>query len=112
MTPERRGTVDAVAEALDAAQSIGVVGHVGPDGDALGSMIALSLAARSAGKDAVASFAEPFVVPDEMSFLDTSTLVRPADFPRILTQRWLSIRRSRNEWAASPVRWGRPRNSS
>ncbi|MGI9642237.1 MAG: DHH family phosphoesterase [Acidimicrobiia bacterium] len=81
MTPERRGTVDAVAEALDAAQSIGVVGHVGPDGDALGSMIALSLAARSAGKDAVASFAEPFVVPDEMSFLDTSTLVRPADFP-------------------------------
>lgn len=81
MTPERRGSVEAVAEALERAQTIGVVGHVGPDGDALGSMIALSLAARSAGKDAVASFAEPFVVPDEMSFLDTSTLVSPSNYP-------------------------------
>lgn len=81
MTPERRGSVEAVAELLRRADSIGVVGHVGPDGDALGSMIALSLAARNAGKQAVASFAEPFVVPDEMSFLDTSTLVRPADYP-------------------------------
>ena len=81
MTPERRGSVQEVAEALGRAQTIGVVGHVGPDGDALGSMIALSLAARDAGKDAVASFAEPFVVPDEMSFLDTSTLVKPSLYP-------------------------------
>jgi phosphoesterase RecJ-like protein len=44
-------------------------------------MVALSLAARGAGIVAVASFDEPFVVPDEMSFLDTSTLVPPADFP-------------------------------
>jgi len=81
MTPERRGSVEAVAESLRRADSIGVVGHIGPDGDALGSMIALSLAARNAGKRAVASFAEPFVVPDEMSFLDTSTLVRPSEYP-------------------------------
>lgn len=76
-----RNAVIAMAQAIRAARSIGVVGHVGPDGDALGSMIALAHAARAAGKDAVASFAEPFVVPEEMSFLDVSVLVPPSDFP-------------------------------
>jgi phosphoesterase RecJ-like protein len=78
---ERIGSVADIAAVLGQATSIGVVGHVGPDGDALGSMVALSLAAREAGIAAVASFDEPFVVPEEMSFLDTSTLVPPADFP-------------------------------
>lgn len=78
---ERIGSVADIASVLGKASSIGVVGHVGPDGDALGSMVALSLAARGAGIAAVASFDEPFVVPAEMSFLDSSTLVRPADFP-------------------------------
>jgi phosphoesterase RecJ-like protein len=74
----------AVAEVLAAATSIGVVGHVGPDGDALGSMVGLARSARLAGKEAVASFDEPFVVPTEMSFLDTSVLVPPREFPRDL----------------------------
>jgi bifunctional oligoribonuclease and PAP phosphatase NrnA len=78
---ERIGSVASIASVLRRATSIGVVGHVGPDGDALGSMIALTLAAREAGIDAVASFDEPFVVPHEMSFLDTSTLVPPSEFP-------------------------------
>ena len=69
------------ATAIGGARRIGVVGHVGPDGDALGSMVALALAARDAGIDAVASFDEPFVVPDELAFLDTSVLVPPAEFP-------------------------------
>ncbi|KAA3641250.1 MAG: bifunctional oligoribonuclease/PAP phosphatase NrnA [Armatimonadetes bacterium] len=73
--------VAEIAKALADAGSIGVVGHVGPDGDALGSMIGLALAARNAGKKAVASFDEPFVVPAEMSFLDTSALVKPSEFP-------------------------------
>ena len=81
---ERVGSVAEVASVLRGASSIGVVGHIGPDGDALGSMVALSLAARGAGIAAVASFDEPFVVPDEMSFLDTSTLVPPAEFPEAL----------------------------
>ncbi len=75
---------DALAPVVDAirsADSIGVVGHVGPDGDALGSMIALALAATENGKAGVASFAEPFVVPAEMSYLDTSVLVAPSEFP-------------------------------
>jgi phosphoesterase RecJ-like protein len=76
-----RPDLQRVARAIDGGQRIGVVGHVGPDGDALGSAIALAQSARGVGKDAVASFGEPFVVPAEMSFLDLSTLVSPADFP-------------------------------
>jgi phosphoesterase RecJ-like protein len=78
------GQLEAVAEVLRSADSIGVVGHVGPDGDALGSMVGLARSARLAGKRAVASFDEPFVVPEEMSFLDQSMLVPPKDFPRDL----------------------------
>ncbi len=81
---ERADAVAGVVGVLRNANSIGVVGHVGPDGDALGSMIGLTLSARDAGIDAVASFAEPFVVPEEMSFLDSSTLVAPAAFPKDL----------------------------
>ena len=84
MTPETIGSVSDVAKILDAATTIGVVGHVGPDGDALGAMIGLALAARGAGKTVYASFDVPFVVPDEMAYLDTSTLVAPTDFPKDL----------------------------
>jgi phosphoesterase RecJ-like protein len=75
---------DRLVEVLDGADSIGVVGHVGPDGDALGSMIAIARSARLAGKNAVASFADPFIVPEEMSYLDDSVLVPSAEFPRDL----------------------------
>lgn len=74
-------SVRDVAAVLAAASTVGVVGHVGPDGDALGSMVALAIAARDAGKTAIASFDEPFVVPEEMKYLDLTVLVPPADFP-------------------------------
>lgn len=80
----RDGAMRAAVDELGDARRIGVVGHIGPDGDALGSMVALTLAARAAGLEAVASFDEPFVVPDELSFLDQSTLVPPRDFPHDL----------------------------
>lgn len=80
-SPEATAAIRALAAVVDAAPSIGVVGHVNPDGDALGSMVALALAARGAGKDAVASFDEPFIVPDTLSAIDTSALVPPSDFP-------------------------------
>ena len=72
---------DAAADALAAASTIGVVGHVRPDGDALGSMLGLVHSARAAGKDAVASFGEPFVLGKEFDYLDQSVLVAPSAFP-------------------------------
>lgn len=80
MPPTEHVWQQAVEE-IGRAQRIGIVGHVRPDGDALGSMIALALAARSAGKEAVASFGEPFVLGDEFRFLDQSVLVPPSEFP-------------------------------
>jgi len=57
------------------------MGHVGPDGDALGSMLAVAQAATNAGKDARATFGEPFVIGRQYRFLDTSLLVSPGDVP-------------------------------
>ena len=84
MMSDIQADLKSVAKVLESADSIGVVGHVGPDGDALGSMIGLARSARLAGKNAVASFDEPFVMPEEMSFLDSSVLVPPREFPRDL----------------------------
>lgn len=80
MPPTEEVWEQAVGE-ISAAQRIGVVGHVRPDGDALGSMIAIALGARAVGKDAVASFGLPFVLGDEFRLLDQSVLVHPSEFP-------------------------------
>ena len=80
MSPTEEVWDQAVGE-INAAQRIGIVGHVRPDGDALGSMIALALGARAAGKDAMASFGLPFVLGDEFRFLDQSVLIPPSEFP-------------------------------
>jgi phosphoesterase RecJ-like protein len=69
---------------LRKAARIGVVGHVGPDGDALGSMLAIAHAGRAAGKDVVGSFGEPFVVSRELRFLPDDLLVPPGSFPQDL----------------------------
>lgn len=74
-------SVAAAAEALRTANTIAVVGHVGPDGDALGSMIALLRAARSEGKNVWATFGEPFVMPHQLEFLADEGLVPVAEVP-------------------------------
>jgi phosphoesterase RecJ-like protein len=71
---------EAAASALESASTIGVVGHVRPDGDALGAMVGLAHSARAAGKDAVASFGEPFVLGNEFDYLDLSVVVPPGEF--------------------------------
>lgn len=71
---------EAATKALETASTIGVVGHVRPDGDALGAMVGLAHSARAAGKDAVASFGEPFVLGKEFDYLDLSVVVPPGEF--------------------------------
>ncbi|MGB9358494.1 MAG: bifunctional oligoribonuclease/PAP phosphatase NrnA [Acidimicrobiia bacterium] len=80
MPPTEEAWDAAIAE-MNRANRIGVVGHVRPDGDAIGSMVAIALAARGEGKDAVASFGKPFVLGSEFRFLDQSVLVPPEEFP-------------------------------
>jgi bifunctional oligoribonuclease and PAP phosphatase NrnA len=77
---------EALAEAAAAIRSAGEVGlacHVSPDGDALGSMLALHHALRAAGFRSIASFSEPFVVAPHYRQLPGLELLTPPDrFPR------------------------------
>lgn len=68
---------------LAGADRVALACHVGPDGDALGSMLALGAALRARGVDVVASWGgEPFEVPAAYAFLPAlDVLVPPADFP-------------------------------
>lgn len=74
-------TVEKAATALANADRVALACHVGPDGDALGSMLALALAMENAGKEVVASFGSPFAIPPNLAFLPIDHLVPPGDFP-------------------------------
>jgi len=76
-----RDALDAAIEAIASAQSLAVTCHINPDGDALGSALALAHAARRAGVDAVVSFGGEFVIPDSLAFLDLEPLVPVGSFP-------------------------------
>ncbi|MEX0756591.1 MAG: bifunctional oligoribonuclease/PAP phosphatase NrnA, partial [Acidimicrobiia bacterium] len=55
--------------------------HIGPDGDALGSMLGLGMAAKQAGKTVIASIGTPFTVSENYRFLNTDLLVPPSQVP-------------------------------
>ncbi len=73
--------IEKAAAAILGSERLALACHVGPDGDALGSMIGFGLAARDAGKEVVASFGSPFIVPANLSFLPADLLIDPDDFP-------------------------------
>jgi phosphoesterase RecJ-like protein len=77
----RRDLIEQAAAVLADSDSVALACHVGPDGDALGSMMGFGLAARDAGKKVVTSFGSPFVVPYNLAFLPTVCLVPPDEFP-------------------------------
>lgn len=83
MTSSRPDDWPAAVERLRAADEVALACHVGPDGDALGSMLALGAGLRSLGKSVVASWGgEPFEVPAAYGFLPAvDLLVPPEDFP-------------------------------
>jgi bifunctional oligoribonuclease and PAP phosphatase NrnA len=68
-----------VAEALKGAGSIHVCAHVDPDGDAVGSMLGLTLALRSLGKNATPIIADGRLAPETYRFLPGFDLLKPAD---------------------------------
>lgn len=82
----RRDELDSeltrAADAVRRASSVALACHVTPDGDALGSMLALHHLCSSQGKEAVASWSEPFVAAPQYSFLPGLALTtKPDDFP-------------------------------
>ncbi len=77
MRAETLAGLAAAAEVIDGARSIVTTGHIGPDGDSLGSALGFALAARASGRQAVVAFSKDFEVPQQFAFLDTSPVVEP-----------------------------------
>src|SRR5688500_12897581 len=74
--------LDLAVAAIRSAPSLALACHVGPDGDALGSMLALHHLARAQGVASVASWSEPFVCAPHYRFLPGLDLAtKPCDFP-------------------------------
>ncbi|MGI8684898.1 MAG: DHH family phosphoesterase [Acidimicrobiales bacterium] len=74
--------LDRAAEAITGATELALACHVIPDGDALGSVLAMHELCRANGKPAVASWSEPFEVGPHYRFLPgLSAATKPADFP-------------------------------
>jgi phosphoesterase RecJ-like protein len=71
----------AIADALRQHDRFLVVTHENPDGDALGSLLAVTLALRQLGKDALMYLPGPTALPREYAFMPLDKLVReaPAD---------------------------------
>jgi bifunctional oligoribonuclease and PAP phosphatase NrnA len=70
------------AKAIDGADVVALACHVNPDGDALGSTLALHHVLRAAGRGSVASFPEPFVVaPHYRDLPGLDLLSPPTRFP-------------------------------
>ncbi len=63
-----------IGAALAGHQSFCVVGHMRPDGDCIGSQLALALALRHQGRRAICWNEDP--LPRKLGFLDTSNLFR------------------------------------
>src|SRR5205823_13775210 len=80
----RQGTSDdlgAVAEALRSQDRFLIVTHENPDGDALGSLLAMKLGLDRLGKDNVTFLPGESGVPSDLSLLHLDGLLRelPAD---------------------------------
>jgi phosphoesterase RecJ-like protein len=72
----------AVAVLTGAEEEVVLACHVSPDGDALGSMLALAHALRRRGSRVVPSFGVPFTVPASLGLLPgLDLLVDPAAVP-------------------------------
>lgn len=74
--------IERAAEAIETAEELALACHVSPDGDALGSLLALLELAEANGKPAVGSWSEPFEVAHHYRFLPgLDRAIKPADFP-------------------------------
>ena len=77
----------AIADALRQHDRFLVVTHENPDGDALGSLLATTLALRQVGKDAVMYLPGRTPLPSEYRFMPLEELLRePPELLRVLPE--------------------------
>ena len=74
--------LDAARAAIEAADVVALACHIAPDGDALGSMLAMHHLCRANGKPSIASWPSPFVVAPHYTYLPGLELATPPqEFP-------------------------------
>lgn len=74
--------LDKAVAAIDQADSLALACHVSPDGDALGSLMAMHHLCRENDKPSVASWPSPFEVAPHYRFLPGLDLaIPPSEFP-------------------------------
>jgi phosphoesterase RecJ-like protein len=95
-----RSDLEAVVDAIRANDRFLVVAHENPDGDALGSMLATTLALRALGKDALMYLAGNAPLPGEYRFLPLADLRR--DVPEDIGERVLLAVDCANERRIGP----------
>ena len=74
---ERFPDLEKAGRILAGADEIVLTCHIGPDGDAMGSMLAVAVAAVAAGKRVFPSFGPPFAYSPSLRFLPVELLVPP-----------------------------------
>lgn len=99
-SPQTNPDFAAVAEAIRKGERFLVTTHENPDGDALGSMLAMHLALRQLGKDAAMYLAGPAQIPREYAFMRLDELV--GDVPADAAQRVLVAVDCANESRLGP----------
>jgi phosphoesterase RecJ-like protein len=76
LTEQTKSDLSAVADAIRAHDLFCVTSHENPDGDALGSLLAMHLGLRELGKDSVMVLSGDAPLPAEYRFLDLRDLRR------------------------------------
>lgn len=80
-TPQSNATLEEIADALAGCGSLVVCGHVNPDGDCVGSTLALGAALRSIGKDVACLLASEGGLGSSLESLPgADSLVAAADY--------------------------------
>ena len=81
VTPQTNATLNDIAEFLRLHDGYVICGHVNPDGDCIGSQLALAHALESLGKTVTCVLAKPGSLPHELSFLPgAASMVAACDF--------------------------------
>jgi phosphoesterase RecJ-like protein len=98
--PKTTTELHTAADAIRANDRFVIAAHENPDGDAVGSMLALTLALQAIGKDVVMYLSGTAPTPGEYSFLDLSELQR--ELPADLSERVLIAVDCANERRIGP----------
>src|SRR5262249_14687427 len=79
--------LEGVLSALTSNERFLVVAHENPDGDALGSMLAMSLGLRALGKDSLMYLSGSAAMPAEFEFMALDEVLR--ELPEDISERVL-----------------------